>query len=226
VTGSGGSPVRAAWRGALVLAAVFSCAQATPPNDAPPPASVDPQRLHRVAALVEISQFPKIYDATMLGIADPASDDPGARLIAETMRLVVWSRSRDGWLPLMARTLPDDALDRAEAFYAGEPGRALAACIGKAEALASIRACASIPEVGGVDVADYVSGEFLRPRASDDTLSAVFSGAFCGALAQDRPLLERIAALCERDATAKACAAFTRREGRVEMDPDRCARSF
>ena len=226
MTGFGGSPVRAAWLGALVLAAVFPSAQATPANDAAPPASVDPQRLHRVEALVEVSQFPKIYDATMLGIADPASADPGARLVAETMRLVVWSRSRDGWLPLMARTLPDDALDRAEAFYAGEAGRALAACIRTAEGLASIRACASIPEVGGADVADYVSGEFLRPRASDDTISAVFNGAFCGALAQDRPLLERIAALCERDATAKACAAFTRREGRVALDPDRCVHTF
>lgn len=219
-------PVRVAWPGALALCAVAALAQAAPAEPLSSPDAVDPQRLRRIEALVEASQFPKIYDATMLGIGDPSSDDARARIIADTMRQVLWSRSRDGWLPLMARTIPDDVLDRAETFYASGAGRALVGCLRAAEGMASIRACASIPEVGGADVGDYVSGEFLRPRASDDAISAVFGGTFCDALAQDRALLERIATMCEQDATAKACSAFTRREGRVELDRDRCVHSF
>lgn len=222
----GGSPVRIAWRGALVLCAAASLAHAEPAKDAAPPEAVDPQRQHRIEALVDVSQFPKIYDTTMLSVADPASEDAATRLIADTMRLVVWSRSRDGWLSLMARTIPDDVLGRAETFYASDAGRALVACIRAAEGQAAIRACASIPEIGDTDVADYVSGDFLRPHASEETVSAVFSGTFCSALAQDRSLLERIAAACEKDASPKACAAFTRREGRVEVDHDHCVHSF
>lgn len=224
--GRGGVPACVAWLGALLFCATASFAHAEPVKEAAPPVPVDPQRLHRIEALVDVSQFPKIYDATMLSIADPASEDPATRLIADTMRLVVWSRSRDGWLPLMARTIPDDVLGRAEAFYASDAGRALVACIRAAEGQAAIRACASIPEVGDTDVADYVSGDFLRPHASEETVSAVFSGTFCGALAQDRPLLERIAAACEKDGSPKACTAFTRREGRVEVDQDHCVHSF
>lgn len=219
-------PVRVAWPGALALCAAAALAQAAPADTLSSPDAVDPQRLRRIEALVEASQFPKIYDATMLSIADPSSGDARARIVADTMRQVVWSRSRDGWLPLMARTIPDDVLGRAETFYASDAGRALVGCLRAAEGQPSIRACASIPEVAEVDVDDYVSGEFLRPRASDDTISAVFGGTFCGALAQDRSLLERIAAMCEQDATAKACSAFARREGRVELDRDRCVHSF
>lgn len=222
----GGSPVRIAWLGALVLCATASLARAEPAKEAAPSEAVDPQRLHRIEALVELSEFPKIYDATMLSVADPASEDPATRLIADTMRLVVWSRSRDGWLPLMARTIPDDVLGQAEAFYASDAGRALVACLRAAEGQAAIRACASIPDVGDADVADYVSGDFLRPQASEETVSAVFSATFCSALAQDRPLLERIAAACEKDGSPKACTAFTRREGRVEVDQDHCVHSF
>lgn len=222
----GGSPVRSAWWGALVLCTAVSFAHAEPAKDAAPPEAVDPQRLHRIETLVDVSQFPKIYDTTMLSIADPASEDAATRLVADTMRLVVWSRSRDGWLPLMARTIPDDVLGRAEAFYASDAGRALVACIRAAEGQAAIRACASIPDVGDTDVADYVSGDFLRPHASEETVSAVFSGTFCDALAQDRSLLERIAATCEKDASPRACAAFTRREGRVELDHGHCVHSF
>ena len=166
MTRRGGSPVRIAWWGALVVCAAVSLAHAEPAKDAAPPEPVDPQRLHRIEALVDVSQFPKIYDTTMLSIADPASEDAATRLVADTMRLVVWSRSRDGWLPLMARTIPDDVLGRAEAFYASDAGRALVACIRAAEGQVAIRACASIPDVGDTDVADYVSGDFLRPHAS------------------------------------------------------------
>jgi hypothetical protein len=227
VTGAGASSVRIAWWCALVLCVASLFAQAEPPKDtSAAPEPVDPQRLQRIEALVDIAQFPKIYDTTMLSVADPASDDPATRLIADTMRLVIWSRSRDGWLPLMARTIPDDVLGRAEAFYASDAGRALVACIREAEGQAAIRACASIPEVGDTDVADYVSGDFLRPQASDDTISAVFGSTFCGALARDRSVLERIAAACEKDASPKACSAFTRHEGRVEVDRDHCVHSF
>lgn len=222
----GRASVRMACLGALALCAAASFARAEPAAPAASPEPVDPQRVHRIEALVEASQFPKIYDATMLGIADPSSTDARTRIVADTMRQVVWSRSRDRWLPLMARTIPDDALDRAEAFYASDAGRALAGCLRAADGMASIRACASIPEVGGADVGDYVSGEFLRPRASDDAISAVFGATFCSALAQDRSLLERIAAACADDDTPRACSSFTRREGRVEPDPDRCVHGF
>lgn len=217
---------RVAWPGALALCAATAFAQAVPAEALSSPDAVDPQRLRRIEALIEVSMFPKIYDATMLSIADPASGDTRARIIADTMRLVVWSRSRDGWLPLMARTIPDDVLDRAETFYASDAGRALVGCVGAAEGMPAILACGSIPEVGGADVGDYVSGEFLRPHADQEAISAVFGGTFCSALAQDQSLLERIATMCESDATAKACSAFTRREGRVELDPDRCVHIF
>lgn len=221
-----GSPLRFAWLGALVLC-VASFARAEPSATAPAD-PVDPQRLHRIETLVELSQFAKIYDATMLSFADPASGDVRARLIADTMRQVVWTRTRDGWLPLMARTIPDDVLDEADAFYASQAGLALVACVRAAEGQAAIHACGSIPEVAGVDVAAYLSGDFLRPHADEQTISAVFSGAFCGALAEDPSLLERIAAACtsEDPPQSRACSAFTRRAGKVELDRDNCARSF
>ncbi len=218
-------PVRVAWPGALALCAAAAL-QAAPADTLSSPDAVDPQRLRRIEALVEVSQFPKIYDATMLGIGDPSSGDARARIVADTMRQVLWSRSRDGWLPLMARTIPDDVLGRAETFYASDAGRALVGCLRGAEGQPAIRACASIPEVAEVDVGDYVSGEFLRPHADEEAISAVFGRTFCNALAQDRSLLERIAAACADDGSARACSAFTRREGRVELDPDRCVHSF
>lgn len=222
----GGSPVRIAWRGALALCAAVSLAHAEPAKDAAPPEPVDPQRLHRIEALVEVSQFPKIYDATMRGISGLASGDERTGLMQHVMGMIVWSRSRDGWLPLMARTIPDDVLDRAEAFYASEPGHALVACIREAQGIESIKACASAPGVGGGDARLYAEGEFLRPQHDDEAVDRVMSQTFCSELARDRPTLERFSALCARDASSRVCATLVHGDDGTTLDADRCLRDL
>lgn len=218
--------VRRAWLGALFLCAAASFAHAEPAKEAAPPAAVDPQRLHRIEALVDVSQFAKIYDATMQGVGDSGGDDDNGRLMRHVMGMIQWSRSRDLWLPLMARTLADDVLDRAEAFYASEAGHALVACIRTVQGIDAIKACASAPGVGDVDAGVYAEGEFLRPQHQDAAVERVMSQAFCSALADDRPTLEHFAANCARAATSPVCAALIHGDGGTTLDADRCLRDL
>jgi hypothetical protein len=222
VIGRGGAPARIAGLCALLLCAPASFAHAAPAKEAAPPETADPRRLHRIEALVEASQFPKIYDATMQGVGGSATADDSGQLMRHVMGMIVWSRSRDLWLPLMARTITDDVLERAEAFYASNAGHALVACIREAQGIDAIRACGSIPDVGGTDVRTYADGEFLRPQHDDDEIDRVMSQAFCRTLADDRPTLQRFAALCARDASARICAALVGADDGTTLDPDRC----
>lgn len=222
----GGAPARVARLGALVLCVVASCAHAGPAIDAAAEAPVDPRRLQRIEALVEASQFAKIYDARMQEVGDSGGDDDSGRLMHHVMGMIQWSRSRDLWLPLMARTLAEDVLDRAEAFYASEAGHALVACIRKVQGIDAIKACASGPGVDGVDAGVYADGEFLRPQHRDADVERVMSQAFCRALADDRPTLERFAANCARAATSPVCAALIHGDDGTTLDADRCLRDL
>ena len=222
----GGAPARVARLGALVLCVVASCAHAGPTIDAAAETPVDPQRLQRIEALVEASQFAKIYDARMQEVGDSGGDDDSGRLMRHVMGMIQWSRSRDLWLPLMARTLAEDVLDRAEAFYASEAGHALVACIRKVQGIDAIKACASGPGVDGVDAGVYADGEFLRPQHRDADVERVMSQAFCRALADDRPTLEHFAANCARAATSPVCAALIHGDDGTTLDADRCLRDL
>jgi hypothetical protein len=225
VIGRGGAPARIARLCALLLCAI-SFAHAAPAKEGVSPETVDPRRLHRIEALVEASQFPKIYDATMQRVGGLATADESGQLMRHVMGMILWSRSRDLWLPLMSRTIADDVLDRAEAFYASQAGHALVACIREAQGIDAIKACASAPDVGGGDARLYAEGEFLRPQHDDAAIDRVMSQAFCRTLADDRPTLQRFAALCARDASARICTALAGGDDGTTLDPDRCLRDL
>ena len=224
--GRGGAPARIARLCALLLCVAVSFAHAATSKEAVPPQAVDPRRLHRIEALVEASQFPKIYDATMQRVGGLATADESGQLMRHVMGMIVWSRSRDLWLPLMSRTITDDVLDRAEAFYASRAGHALVACIREAQGIDAIKACGSIPDVGDIDARAYAEGEFLRPQHDDAEIDRVMSRAFCRTLADDRPTLQRFAALCARDGSARICTALAGAADGTTLDPDRCLRDL